>query len=96
LQFYLFAVPPKNKAERVPMNYTVQHIAEITNAQVIGDRSLMIKNIAYDSRIIYSTKNTAFIAINTHKNSGEKFIESAIDRGINVIISEHHYPNLKI
>lgn len=74
------------------MNYTVQHIAEITNAQVIGDGSLAIKNIAYDSRIIYSTKNAAFIAINTHKNSGEKFIESAIDRGIHVIISEHHYP----
>lgn len=75
------------------MNYTVQHIAEITNAQVIGDGNLLIKNIAYDSRIIYSTKNTAFIAINTQKNSGEKFIESAMDRGINVIISEHHYPD---
>ncbi len=89
------AVSPKNKAERVPMNYTVQHIAEITNAQVIGDGNLVIRNIAYDSRIIYSTKNTAFIAINTHKNSGEKFIESAIDRGINVIISEHHYPDFE-
>ncbi|WP_426476560.1 bifunctional UDP-N-acetylmuramoyl-tripeptide:D-alanyl-D-alanine ligase/alanine racemase [Chryseobacterium sp. CBSDS_008] len=77
------------------MNYTVQHIAEITKAQVIGDRNLLIKNIAYDSRIIYSTKNTAFIAINTHKNSGEKFIESAMDRGINVIISEHHYPEFE-
>lgn len=77
------------------MNYTVQHIAEITNAQIIGDGNLMIKNIAHDSRIIYSTKNTAFIAINTHKNSGEKFIESAIDRGINVIISEHHYPEFE-
>ncbi|WP_433626378.1 bifunctional UDP-N-acetylmuramoyl-tripeptide:D-alanyl-D-alanine ligase/alanine racemase [Chryseobacterium cucumeris] len=74
------------------MNYTVQHIAEITSSQVIGDGSLLIKNIAYDSRIIYSIKNTAFIAINTHKNSGEKFIESAMDRGINVIISEHYYP----
>lgn len=77
------------------MNYTVQHIAEITNAQVIGDGNLLIKNIAYDSRIIYSTKNTAFIAINTQKNSGEKFIESAMDRGINVIISEHHYPDFE-
>ncbi|SMO55517.1 alanine racemase [Chryseobacterium rhizoplanae] len=77
------------------MNYTVQHIAEITNAQIIGDGNLLIKNIAYDSRIIYSTKNTAFIAINTHKNSGEKFIDSAIDRGINVIISEHHYPEFE-
>lgn len=77
------------------MNYTVQHIAEITSSQVIGDGSLLIKNIAYDSRIIYSIKNTAFIAINTHKNSGEKFIESAMDRGINVIISEHHYPEFE-
>jgi alanine racemase len=77
------------------MNYTIHHIATITNAQIIGDESLIIKNIAFDSRIIYSTKNTAFIAINTHKNSGEKFIEAAIDRGINVIISEHQYPQFE-
>lgn len=77
------------------MNYTVEDIAKITNSKVIGDDSLTIKNIAFDSRIIYSTKNTAFIAINTHKNSGEKFIEAAIDRGINVIISEHQYPQFE-
>lgn len=77
------------------MNYTVNQIAEITNAQVIGDKELLIRNIAFDSRIIYSTKNTAFIAINTKKNSGEKFIESAIDRGINIIISEHHNPQFE-
>jgi alanine racemase len=77
------------------MNYTVQQIAEITNAEIIGDKNLLIKNIAFDSRIIYSTKNAAFIAINTQKNSGEKFIESAVDRGINVIISEHQYPQFE-
>ncbi|MCX8533331.1 bifunctional UDP-N-acetylmuramoyl-tripeptide:D-alanyl-D-alanine ligase/alanine racemase [Chryseobacterium luquanense] len=77
------------------MNYTIKQIAEIANAKVIGDKNLVIKNIAFDSRIIYSTKNTAFIAINTHKNSGEKFIESAIDRGIKIIISEHHYPQFE-
>ncbi|MDQ0783833.1 bifunctional UDP-N-acetylmuramoyl-tripeptide:D-alanyl-D-alanine ligase/alanine racemase [Chryseobacterium sp. W4I1] len=77
------------------MNYTVKQIAEITNAQIIGEEGILIKNIAFDSRIIYSTKNTAFIAINTHKNSGEKFIESAIDRGISVIISEHQYPQFE-
>lgn len=73
------------------MNYTVEDITKITNAKIIGDKELLIKNIAFDSRTIYSTKNTAFIAINTHKNSGEKFIESAIDKGINIIISENHY-----
>ncbi len=77
------------------MNYTTNQIADITNAQIIGDKNLIIKNIAFDSRIIYSTKNTAFIAINTHKNSGEKFIEAAIDRGINVIVSEHEYPQFE-
>ncbi|WP_312389632.1 bifunctional UDP-N-acetylmuramoyl-tripeptide:D-alanyl-D-alanine ligase/alanine racemase [Chryseobacterium sp.] len=77
------------------MNYTVEDIARITNANIIGDKELVIKNIAFDSRIIYSTKNAAFIAINTHKNSGEKFIEAAIDRGINVIISEHHFPQFE-
>lgn len=77
------------------MNYTLKEIAAITNAQIIGDKELLVKNIAFDSRIIYSTKNTAFIAINTQKNSGEKFIESAIDRGINIIISEHHDPQFQ-
>ncbi|BEV05163.1 bifunctional UDP-N-acetylmuramoyl-tripeptide:D-alanyl-D-alanine ligase/alanine racemase [Chryseobacterium gambrini] len=77
------------------MNFTAEDIAEITNAKIIGDKNILIRNIAFDSRIIYSTKNTAFIAINTPKNSGEKFIESAIDRGINVIISEHHHPQFE-
>lgn len=77
------------------MNYTIHQIAEITNSKVIGNNELIIKNIAFDSRIIYAIKNTAFIAINTKKNSGEKFIESVVDRGIKVIISEHHYPQFE-
>jgi len=77
------------------MNYTINQIAEITNTKVIGNNELIIKNIAFDSRIIYAIKNTAFIAINTKKNSGEKFIESVVDRGIKVIISEHHYPQFE-
>ena len=77
------------------MNYTVKQIAAITNSEIIGDEDLIIKNIAFDSRIIYSTKNAAFIAINTQKNSGEKFIESAIDRGITIIISEHQLPQFE-
>ncbi|RNA61016.1 bifunctional UDP-N-acetylmuramoyl-tripeptide:D-alanyl-D-alanine ligase/alanine racemase [Chryseobacterium nematophagum] len=77
------------------MNYTVKQIVDITHSKMIGDDSLIIKNIAFDSRIIYSTKHTAFIAVNTPKNSGEKFIESAINRGINIVISEHHFPQFE-
>ena len=71
------------------MDYTVKKIAEITNSKLIGDASLYVKNIAFDSRNIYSTANTAFIAITTEKNSGEKYIASAVDKGIKIIISEN-------
>ena len=73
------------------MNYTTKEIAEITQSQIIGDKNLQIHHIAFDSRNIYSTLKTAFIAINTHKNSGEKYISQAIEKGIKVIISENFY-----
>ncbi|MGX9986624.1 bifunctional UDP-N-acetylmuramoyl-tripeptide:D-alanyl-D-alanine ligase/alanine racemase [Soonwooa purpurea] len=70
------------------MKYTTQEIAFITNAGLIGNPKRVVKNIAFDSRSIYSSKNTAFIAINSSKNSGEKYIESAIEKGIEIIIAE--------
>ena len=74
------------------MNYTTKEIAEITQSLIIGDKNLQIHHIAFDSRNIYSTLKTAFIAINTHKNSGEKYIAQAIEKGIKIIISENFYP----
>ena len=74
------------------MNYTTKEIAEITQSQIIGDKNLQIQHIAFDSRNIYSTLKTAFIAINTPKNSGEKYIAQAIEKGIKIIISENFYP----
>ena len=73
------------------MNYSTKEIAEITQSQIIGDKNLQIHHIAFDSRNIYSTLKTAFIAINTHKNSGEKYISQAIEKGIKIIISENFY-----
>ena len=74
------------------MNYTAKQIAEITGSKLIGEENLHIKNIAYDSRTLFSVNDTAFLAINTSKNSGEKYIQSAIEKGIDIIISEHHFP----
>lgn len=71
------------------MNYSTKELAEITDSELIGNENLIIKNIAFDSRHIYTKVNTAFIAINTPKNSGEKYIPSAVEKGISVIISEH-------
>lgn len=79
------------------MNYTTLQIAEITNSELIGNQNLQIKSIAYDSRIIFSNLDTAFIALNTQKNSGEKYIQEAIDKGVNMIISAQKvldHPNI--
>lgn len=70
------------------MNYTAKQLSEITNARLVGNGNTIIKNIAFDSRTIYSAKDTAFVALKTEKNNGEKYIASAIEKGISVIISE--------
>lgn len=73
------------------MNYTTKEIAEITQSQLIGDKNLHVQHIAFDSRNIYSVIKTAFIAINTTTNTGEKYIPQAIEKGIKIIISENFY-----
>lgn len=77
------------------MQYTTKQLSEITNAQLIGDSTIIINNISFDSRNIYSINNTAFLALSTKKNSGEKYIPQVAEKGINVIISEKHYPDVK-
>lgn len=71
------------------MNYTTSEIAQITGSSLFGDGEKVIKNIAFDSRNIYSSADTAFLAINTSKNSGEKYIASVIEKGVEVIITEN-------
>ena len=77
------------------MNYSTLQIAQITNSQLIGEPNIGISHIAFDSRNLYTTSGTAFIAINTKKKSGEKYILSAIEKGIKVIISENYYPEFE-
>jgi len=69
------------------MNYTAKQLANITGSELLGDGNARVKNIAFDSRTIYSVQNTAFIALQTSKNSGENYIPSVIEKGITVIIS---------
>ncbi len=71
------------------MNYTANVIADMTGSKVVGDGDIRIKNIAFDSRSLFSVQDRAFLAINTTKNSGEKYISAAIEKGIKVIIAEH-------
>ena len=78
------------------MNYTLKQISEITKSEIVGTQDIKIKNLAFDSRTIYSTKNTAFLAISTKKNSGQKYIETVIEKGIDTIITENKIDNSSI
>lgn len=69
------------------MNYTVKEICAITASEFVGDGNLRIENIAFDSRAIFSADYTAFLAIETETNDGNKYISAAIDKGIKIIIS---------
>lgn len=71
------------------MNYSIKELSKITHSKIIGDENLVVDNIYFDSRSIFSSKNKAFIAINTSSNSGEKYIEDAIAKGIKIIIAEN-------
>jgi alanine racemase len=62
------------------MNYSAQQITEITNSSLIGDENFFVKTIEFDSRNIFYSANVAFLAINTSKNSGEKYIRSAVEK----------------
>lgn len=69
------------------MNYTAGEIAKITGAELIGKPHVPVRHIAFDSRNIYAVKKAAFAALSTDKNSGEKYIGSVIEKGVQVIIS---------
>jgi len=70
------------------MKYSLKEISLLTGAKVIGDENEILEQIIFDSRLIFSTKKTAFIALKTKKNTGEKYISEAIQKGIKTIISE--------
>ena len=77
------------------MIYSTLQISQLTDSKLIGNPDILISNISFDSRNLYSISDTAFIAINTKNNSGEKYIYSVVEKGVKVIISENYYPEYK-
>lgn len=70
------------------MNYTTGELAAITDSEIFGNPDLQVTAIAFDSRNIFSATGTAFLALNTAKNSGEKYIQHAVEKGIGIVISQ--------
>jgi UDP-N-acetylmuramoylalanyl-D-glutamyl-2,6-diaminopimelate--D-alanyl-D-alanyl ligase len=64
------------------MIYSTLQISQLTDSKLIGNPDILISNISFDSRNLYSISDTAFIAINTKNNSGEKYISSVVEKGV--------------
>lgn len=69
------------------MRYSLQEVADITGAKLYGNGEAVLKHIYFDSRRIFSTQNSAFLALKSRWNDGNLFIKEAIQKGIKIIIS---------
>ncbi|MDL1913938.1 MAG: bifunctional UDP-N-acetylmuramoyl-tripeptide:D-alanyl-D-alanine ligase/alanine racemase [Bergeyella sp.] len=77
------------------MDYTAKQISEITGAKLLGNAETKIRHIIYDTRIVYSTEDMAFIAIDTEKNKGTQYLSEAVEKGIKSVISTKKMENTK-
>ncbi|NAW51570.1 bifunctional UDP-N-acetylmuramoyl-tripeptide:D-alanyl-D-alanine ligase/alanine racemase [Elizabethkingia argentiflava] len=68
------------------MEYTAHELALITDSEILGNKTEKIKQLIFDTRLIFSAKNNAFIALKTTKANGAQYIQEAIEKGIRVII----------
>ncbi|MCL1679758.1 bifunctional UDP-N-acetylmuramoyl-tripeptide:D-alanyl-D-alanine ligase/alanine racemase [Elizabethkingia miricola] len=73
------------------MRYTAQELASMTNSRITGNKNEVVEQLIFDSRLIFSSKNNAFIALKTQKSNGSKYIKEAIEKGIKVIIADEIY-----
>jgi alanine racemase len=63
----------------------------MTNSRITGNKNEVVEQLIFDSRLIFSSKNNAFIALKTQKSNGSKYIKEAIEKGIKVIIADEIY-----
>jgi len=77
------------------LNYTIEQIAEWTNARVVGSSSGTIKNISIDSRSPLIAENTLFIALKGNKSDGHIYCGDVVKKGAKVLLVEKELLNLK-
>lgn len=72
------------------MIYTVEKIASIVNGKCLSrcDKSHVIKDLLFDSRLLLSPENTLFFSLKTHRNDGDKYIENLYDKGVRTFVVE--------
>src|SRR5205807_1443608 len=68
--------------------------AALPTRQVIGTLDRTVESIAYDSRRVQ--RNGLFVALRGEKADGHEFIDSAIEKGASVIVTEREEPHPRV
>lgn len=71
------------------LNYSTEHIAQIIEAQIIGDSKASISHLSIDSRTIENSQNTLFFALSGSQKNGHEYIQDAYEKGIRCFVVSH-------
>lgn len=69
----------------------LNHLLKKINCKIIGDDSIDITGLCYDSRNI--SKGDVFFCIKGYETDGHKYVQSAIDNGASAIVTDHFIEN---
>ncbi len=71
------------------MNYTIEYIAQIINAERSGSFETAISHLSIDSRTIENSQNTLFFALKGSQKNGHNYIQDAYKKGIRCFVVSH-------
>lgn len=66
------------------MNYLLAELASILGKEIINPptQEVIINQISFDSRKLHQSGNTLFVAINTNRNDGHRYLEDVYQAGV--------------
>ena len=77
------------------MNYTIDVIANIIQANYDKVDSKHIRYILTDSRTVYYPSESLFFALETSTNDGHKYIEELVQKGVQYFVVHKGNPSWK-
>ena len=68
------------------MNYSPEHIAKVTEGELINSVNQVVTHVSVDSRNIQNSDKTVFFALVTSKRNGHDFISELILKGVKTFV----------
>jgi len=75
--------------------YSVENIASIIDANLIGNANAQVAHLLIDSRKVVFTENTLFIALKSKSNNGHNYIKPLIEKGVKIFLIDKTFTPIK-